>query len=50
MVEHSTDNGKTWQAVEPGPRSIVGWHVGQSREGSWDDGHGNLYRWRPDGD
>ncbi len=48
-VEHSTDNGRTWQVVTPHDRSpLVAILAEMAPYEIYDDGMGNLYRWRDD--
>lgn len=48
VVEHSDDAGRTWQTVNIiNPNSIVVAEMAGRSEGEvFDDGWGNLYRWR----
>lgn len=49
IVEHSTNNGRTWQTCKPystrSPLAAV--LAGLDPYEVHDDGLGNLYRWRP---
>lgn len=43
--EHSDDARRTWRRIEPAPRSVIA-NLDIPEGHVWDDGFGNLYRWR----
>lgn len=51
VVERSTNYGATWEPTTYHPRSpLAAILAGLDPYEVYDDGVGNLYRWRPDGE
>jgi hypothetical protein len=44
LYEHSDDLGATWQRIRPGERSPL--LADRQADEAYDDGYGNLSRWR----
>lgn len=44
IVEHSIDEGRTWERIEVEDSSVVGLMLVNMRRRAWWDDYGNLYR------
>lgn len=51
VAERSTNGGRSWEPFSYNPRALISRVMEGLKPGQvYDDGVGNLYRWRPEDD